>query len=69
MPIVGVVENMKTNKANTVEAASLKLGLKYIGSIPFDSTVEEAIGNPEKLLDTALGKSMTQIKKLEKTHK
>ena len=67
MPIIGVVENMKTDKANTVEADSLKLGLKYVGSIPFDSTVEDAIGYPEKILDTAIGKSMAQIKKLVKT--
>jgi ATP-binding protein involved in chromosome partitioning len=69
MPIVGVVENMKTDKANTVEAASLKLGLKYIGSIPYDPKVELAIGNPEKLLATAVGKSMTQIKKSAKNKK
>ncbi len=69
MPIVGVVENMKTDKATTVEEASLKLGLKYIGSIPYDPNVEEAIGSPEKLLDTAIGKSMTLIKKSTNTKK
>jgi len=69
MPIVGVVENMKMDKANMVEAASQKLGLKYIGSIPYDPKVEQAIGNPEKLLDTAVGKSMTQIKKSAKNKK
>jgi ATP-binding protein involved in chromosome partitioning len=69
MPIVGVVENMKVDKAKTVEVASLKLGLKYIGSIPYDPKVEEAIGNPKKLLDTAVGKSMTQIKKSAKNKK
>jgi ATP-binding protein involved in chromosome partitioning len=69
MPIVGVVENMKVDKAKTVEVASLKLGLKYIGSIPYDPKVEEAIGNPKKLLDTAVGISMTQIKKSAKNKK
>jgi ATP-binding protein involved in chromosome partitioning len=66
MPIVGVVENMKMNKANAVELATEKLGLKYLGAIPFDPQVEEAIGNPAKLLETAVGKSMPQIKKKAK---
>jgi ATP-binding protein involved in chromosome partitioning len=69
MPIVGVVENMKMNKANAVELATEKLGLKYLGSIPFDPQVEEAIGNSAKLLETAVGKSMPQIKKNGKTKK
>ena len=51
MPIIGVVENMKMDNATTVEVATVKLGLKYLGSIPYDPKVEEAIGNPEKLLD------------------
>jgi MinD superfamily P-loop ATPase len=66
MPIVGVVENMKMNKANAVELATEKLGLKYLGAIPFDPQVEEAIGNSVKLLETAVGKSMPQIKKMAK---
>ncbi len=69
MPVIGIVENMKMDKANTIEAASLELGLKYLGSISFDSQVEDAIGNPAKLLETAVGKAMTQIKKSAKNKK
>jgi ATP-binding protein involved in chromosome partitioning len=63
MPIIGVVENMKMDKANAVEMATKTLGLKYLGSISFDPQVENAIGNPAKLLTTAVGQTMTQIKK------
>jgi len=63
MPIVGVVENMKVDKANAVELATQKLGLRYLGAIPYDVTAEASIGNPQKLLDTAIGKTMNQIKK------
>jgi ATP-binding protein involved in chromosome partitioning len=66
MPIVGVVENMKMDKANAVELATAKLGLKYLAAISFDPKVEDAIGNPEKLLETAVGRAMTQIKKSAK---
>ena len=63
MPIVGVVENMKMDKANVVELATEKLGLRYLGSIPYDPTVETAIGNHKNCLETAVGKTMDQIKK------
>ena len=69
MRIIGMVENMKMDKANTVEAAAMKLGLKYLGAIPFDPKVEDAIGRPEKLLETAVGKAITQIKKTAKPQK
>lgn len=63
MPIVGVVENMKMDNADTIARETAKLGLKYLGAIPFDAAVEASIGNPTKLLTTALGKAMPQIKK------
>lgn len=69
MPIIGVVENMKMDKTNCVRVETEKLGLKYLGAIPYDPQVEAAIGNPTKLLDTAVGKTMPQIKKSAKTKK
>jgi ATP-binding protein involved in chromosome partitioning len=69
MPIIGIVENMKMDKANSIQVDTEKLGLKYIGAIPFDPQVEAAIGNPAKLLDTAIGRAMPQIKKSAKTKK
>jgi ATP-binding protein involved in chromosome partitioning len=66
MSIVGVVENMKSDDAKVVEAETKRLGLRYLGAIPNDPQVESAIGNPEKLAQTALGKAMEQIKKSAK---
>jgi ATP-binding protein involved in chromosome partitioning len=63
MYIVGVVENMKMDKADVVESATKKLGLKYLGAIPYDASVESSIGNPKKLLETAIGKKMDEVKK------
>ena len=62
MPIIGIVENMKMDKTNMIEAETKKLGLKYLGAIPYDPQVESAIGNPTKLTETAIGKAMHQIK-------
>jgi ATP-binding protein involved in chromosome partitioning len=61
MPIIGVVENMKMNEANGVQAETRKLGLRYLGAIPFDSQIEDAIGNERKLMSTAVGKTIQEI--------
>jgi ATP-binding protein involved in chromosome partitioning len=63
MPIVGVVENMKTDNSNALKREAAHLGLKYLGSIDYDVSVESAIGNPAKLLETAVGEAMDQIKR------
>jgi hypothetical protein len=69
MPIIGVVENMKMDKSNCIQNETERLCLSYLGAIPYDSQVEAAIGNPTKLLETAVGKAMPQIKKSAKTKK
>jgi hypothetical protein len=35
--------------------------LRYLGEIPFDPTVEAAIGSPKALLDTEIGKQIRKI--------
>ncbi len=63
MPIIGVLENMKMDTGNGIQMETEKLGLRYLGEIPYDPQVEVAIGNPAKLLTTALGKQMRQTAK------
>jgi ATP-binding protein involved in chromosome partitioning len=63
MPIVGIIENMKMDKANSIQVQTEKLGLKYLGAISFDQEVEAAIGNETKLLNTAVGKTVEQVVK------
>jgi ATP-binding protein involved in chromosome partitioning len=63
MPIIGLVENMKMDKANCVRVETEKLGLRYLGSIPFDPQVEDSIGRETKLLSTAIGKTLREIVK------
>ncbi len=61
MPIIGVVENMKMDKANGIKLATQKLRLAYLGAIPYDASVETSIGNPAKLMETSVGKSIPEI--------
>ena len=63
MPIIGVIENMKMDVAEGVEVETGKLGLKYLGEIPFDPQVEGAIGDEEKLLNTAIAKKLKRVSK------
>lgn len=61
MPIIGLVENMKMDKGNGVEVATEKLGLRYLGEIPFDPKVEDAIGKEKQLLSTTAGAGIQEI--------
>jgi ATP-binding protein involved in chromosome partitioning len=61
MPVIGLVENMKMDKAQVIQLETAKLELKYLGTIPFDPEIENTIGNPDKLLTTVAGKAIQKI--------
>jgi ATP-binding protein involved in chromosome partitioning len=61
VPVIGVVENMKMNKAKNIEQATEKLGAKFLTEIPYDPKVEEAIGDVAKLLDTTLAQRIAEL--------
>jgi ATP-binding protein involved in chromosome partitioning len=61
VPIIGVVENMKRNRAKNIEQETEKLGVKFLAGIPFDPEVEEAIGDVTKLGGTAIAKRVSQV--------
>ena len=61
MSIIGVIENMKMDEAKGIAVETGKLGLKFLGKIPFDPQVEAAIGDVEKLFNTAVGKKIRQV--------
>ena len=61
VPIIGVVENMKMNSAKSIQQQTEKLGIAFLGEIPYDPKVEEAIGDETKLLETALAQKVEEI--------
>jgi ATP-binding protein involved in chromosome partitioning len=63
VPIIGVVENMKMNSAKSIQQQTEKLGIAFLGEIPYDPKVEEAIGDEAKLLDTTLAEKVKEIAK------
>ncbi len=59
---------MKADKNPKIENKTKKLGLDYLGQIPYDPQVENAIGNPAKLLKTKLAEKAEQItQKIQQT--
>jgi len=61
VPVLGVVENMKMNDSKTIQQETQKLGLKFLEEIPYDSMVEAAIGDPDKLLQTTLADKVKRL--------
>jgi len=61
VPIIGVVENMKMNRADDIERETGKLGVKFLVGIPYDSLVEAAIGDVKKLRGTAVAKRVGEV--------
>ncbi len=60
--IIGVVENMKmTTNTSYIKVETKKLGLKFLAEISFDESVEQAIGDKDKLLNTSVGRALKQI--------
>jgi ATP-binding protein involved in chromosome partitioning len=60
IPIIGVIENMKIRDFTNIENTVKKMDIKFIGSIPFDESIEDAIGDTYKLLQS---KFMIELKK------
>lgn len=64
IPIIGVLENMKIKDLSNIEKTVAEMDIKFIGSIPFDENIEDAIGDTHKLLQS---KFVNELKKnLEK---
>ncbi len=61
IPVVGIVENMKMTKSDRVQEQTEAIGIAYLAAISHDPDLEAAIGKPEKLLETALGKKVQEV--------
>ena len=62
---IDVVENMKMNKLNIIKIETKKLGLRFLGEISYDRTLEDSLGDCDKLLATNFSKMVnnTLLKK------
>jgi len=61
VPMIGIVENMKMNKSGVIRQEVNRLGLCFLGEIDYDFEVEDAIGDPKRLLRTGFGLRIQEI--------
>ena len=59
--IIGVIENMLGHHSSSIRSEIEKIGENYLGSIHLDPSIENSIGDPEKLLKTAFAKDLEEI--------
>ena len=50
--IIGVLENMAMNPSSCIREKVEKLGVRFTGMINYDSELEQALGNVERLMKT-----------------
>jgi len=63
LPILGVVENMKFKDGDYIKKTVESMDINYLESINFDKDLEDSIGKPEKLVNTAF---MNELEKVVK---
>ena len=61
IPITGVIENMKMRESSFIQEQVEKMGLRFLGEIPFDYSLEEAIGDVNKLLKTMFARKVKEL--------
>ena len=61
IPVIGVLENMKIKKNSPTGEVLAGLKVPFLGSIDYDEDLEDALGNPDKLLDTVFVKQLGVI--------
>ena len=59
-PIIGILENMAT-EPSPIKSDITKRRLRYLGSLPYDTSLETALGHPEKILATPFGQSLRRF--------
>lgn len=60
VPVRGIIENMTTDRT-AMSRMTTDLSVPYLGALPFDPELEESIGVPEKLLQTAFARKLEKI--------
>jgi ATP-binding protein involved in chromosome partitioning len=61
VPLIGVVENMKMTESEAVRRQVERLNIKFLGEIPFDSRLEEAIGSVDRLSGTVFAGKVQNV--------
>jgi len=61
VPVLGVIENMVMNPSSFIRGQVEKEGASYLGEIGYDGSLEDALGDIEKLKATKFYKAISEI--------
>jgi ATP-binding protein involved in chromosome partitioning len=61
VPVLGVIENMKMKDSLYIKQQVEAKDIRFWGSVPFDTELEENIGSVEGLLQTKFGRTLKTI--------
>ncbi|MEA2009967.1 MAG: P-loop NTPase [Actinomycetota bacterium] len=61
VPMIGVLENMHRGSERAVESLAITAGVPFLGSVPFDQNLEDALGDVELLRTSDVYKSVKSI--------
>ena len=61
IPILGVIENMKTTNSSFVKNQLRVFDIPFLGKIDLDEELENSMGNTNKLLKTNFAKNLEKI--------
>jgi ATP-binding protein involved in chromosome partitioning len=64
VPILGVVENMARGDGDAVKALASEFGARWLGAIPYDASLEEALGDPAGILATDAGRALDRLARI-----
>jgi ATP-binding protein involved in chromosome partitioning len=59
--VCGVVENMAREESNGAAALANEFGVPLLGGVPYDPDLEQALGDPQRLLDTVAARSVAEL--------
>jgi ATP-binding protein involved in chromosome partitioning len=60
LPLVGALENMRRGGSG-IESLAAEFDVPFLGAIPFDETLEDALGNPDRLRQTAVYRELAEV--------
>jgi len=61
LSLLGVVENMVIDSTDFIKKEVKRLDVPYLGSLPFDQKIENAIGSPSQLKNTAFVEEVSDL--------
>ena len=64
VPIVGVVENLWRDGDDSVAELAGSFGVPFLGVVPYDPALEDALGNPGRLRQTDFFAAVQRVARL-----